>query len=194
MKRHSILLLPLLLLASCSAEEEFSEWPCRFSYNNEIHGNAVLATALDKASRGVFCLITESTMGGVKYLNFQNSSGVLSRNVPESYEESQAQFILGLNNGIIVGYQTMNTEGAYGGFVAYDQQCPNCVRRENNTITPNYRVQMADSGIATCSKCGKKYDMNNGGIILNGSEGDTGLEKYVAGTTEPFGVVWARRR
>ena len=44
------------------------------------------------------------------------------------------------------------------------------------------------------SKCGKKYDMNNGGIILNGSEGDTGLEKYVAGTTGPFGVVWARRR
>ncbi len=194
MKRYSFLLLPLLLLAGCSAEEEFSEWPCRFSYNNEIHGNATLASALDKDSRGVFCLITESTRGGVKYINFQNSSGQKSEPVAETYEEAQAQFILGLNNGIIVGFQTLNTDSPNGGFMAYDQQCPNCVRNENNTVNPNYRIQMSDNGIATCGKCGKKYDLNNGGIILNGNKDDTGLEKYVANTLGPFSWVSVRRR
>ena len=112
----------------------------------------------------------------------------------ETAEEVEAKFILGLNNGIIVGFQTLNTDGVSGGFVAYDVQCPNCVERENNTINPNYRVSMASSGIATCSKCGKKYDMNNGGIIQNGEEGDRGLDKYVANTTGPLGVVSVFRR
>ena len=131
---------------------------------------------------------------GVKYLNFQNSSGLISKPVAESYEEAQKQFILGLNNGIIVGFQTLNTDSPNGGFMAYDQQCPNCVRNENNTVNPNYRIQMSDNGIATCGKCGKKYDLNNGGIILNGNKDDTGLEKYVANTLGPFSWVSVRRR
>jgi hypothetical protein len=185
--------LALLCLLARAAEPEYSSWYCRFSYNNQIHNDATLATALDGASRGVFCLITESTRAGVKYLHFQNSDGLTSQK-PESAEESQANFVLGLNNGIIVGFQTLNTDGMNGGFVGYDVQCPNCVRRENNTISPNYRVTMAGTGIATCSKCGRKYDMNNGGILLNGEEGDTGLEKYVAATTGPFGLVSVFRR
>ena len=40
----------------------------------------------------------------------------------------------------------------------------------------------------------KKYDMNNGGIILNGNKDDTGLEKYVANTLGPFSWVSVRRR
>ena len=186
-------LFTLHLFTSCEADQEYSTWPCRFSYNNQVHQDETLATALEKNSRGVFCLITESTRAGVKYLNFRNSDG-LETQKSESEEEVQARFILGLNNGIIVGFQTLNSDGAYGGFVGYDVQCPNCVRRENNTLNPNYRVSMASTGIATCSKCGKKYDMNNGGIVLNGEKGDTGLEKYVANTTGPFGVVSVFRR
>ena len=187
-------LLFTLLLVSCSAEQEFSTWPCRFSYNNQIHNNAVLASAMNSSSRGMFCLITESTRAGVKYLNFQTSDGQVSDPIPESAEESQAQFVLGLNNGIIIGYQTLNTDGAYGGFIGYDVQCPNCVRNENNTTNPNYRITMSNTGIATCPKCDRKYDMNNNGILQNGSEGDSGLEKYVAATSGPFGIVSVFRR
>ena len=181
------------LLAACSADEEYSTHACRFSYNNMIHNDATLASALNSSSRGVFCLISENTRAGVRYLLFENNLGQTSEK-PETAEEVEAKFILGLNNGIIVGFQTLNTEGASGGFVGYDVQCPNCVRRENNTVNPNYRVEMESSGIATCSKCGKKYDMNNGGIILNGEEGDRGLDKYVASTTGPLGVVSVFRR
>ena len=189
-----LLALSCWLLAACSADEEYSTHPCRFSYNNMIHNDATLASAMDAYSRGVFCLISETTRAGVRYLLFENSAGIKSEPVMETAEEVEAKFILGLNNGIIVGFQTLNTDGPYGGFVGYDVQCPNCVRRENNTVNPNYRVTMESSGVATCSKCGKKYDMNNGGIVQNGEEGDTGLDKYVASTTGPFGLVSVFRR
>jgi hypothetical protein len=177
------------LLFSCEAEGEYSTWPCRFAYNNAVYLDATLASAMTADSRGVYCKIWESTQGGVKYLNFQNNHGMSSQKVETAMEQqSNSQFVIGINNGIIVGFQILNTQ-PYGGFVAYDVQCPNCVRRENNTISPNYPVIMDSSGIATCRKCGKKYDLNNGGIIQNGEEGDTGLQKYLASTTGPYGFI-----
>jgi membrane protease subunit (stomatin/prohibitin family) len=50
----------------------------------------------------------------------------------------------------------------------------------------------ADAAGWTCSKCGKTYDMNNGGIITNGAEGDTGLAKYVAVTDGQHISVFTR--
>ena len=181
------------LFTSCKADDEYSTHACRFSYNNMIHNDATLASALDFNSRGIFCLISEKTRAGARYLVFESNVGMQSQQI-ETAEEVEAKFILGLNNGIIVGFQTLNTEGPNGGFVGYDVQCPNCVRHFNNTANPNYRVTMESSGIATCSKCGKKYDLNNGGIVQNGDEGDSGLDKYVASTTGPFGVVSVFRR
>jgi len=188
-----LLAVSCCLLAACSADEEYSTHACRFTYNNMIHNDPTLNSALNASSRGVFCLISENTRAGVRYLVFENNLGQTSKQ-QETAEEVEAKFILGLNNGIIVGFQTLNTDGANGGFVAYDVQCPNCVSRTNNTANPNFRVTMESSGIATCSKCDKKYDMNNGGIILNGEEGDRGLDKYVASTTGPSGVVSVFRR
>lgn len=185
MKRSNALLsfylFTFLLLVGCKGDEpEYSTWPCRFAYDNSIHNDATLASAINSGSRGVFCLIKEDSHGGKKYLQFLSNNGDSSEQ-PETAEEIQAKFILGLNNGIIVGFQTLNLE-PYSGFVGYDVQCPNCVKRENNTTNPNYRVTMESNGIATCGKCGKSYDMNNGGLVRNGSEGDVGLQKYVAMT------------
>lgn len=177
------------LLFSCNAEGEYSTWPCRFAYNNELYLDPTLASAMTPDSRGVFCKIWESSWGGVKYLNFENNHGQTSQKVETAMEQqSKNQFVIGINNGIIVGFQIMNTQ-PFGGFAAYDVQCPNCVRRENNTISPNYPVTMNSSGIATCKKCGKKYDLNNSGIIQNGEDGDIGLQKYLASTTGPYGFI-----
>ena len=187
MKRHifnaSLLTLLLLLLAGCKAENEYSKWACSFAYSNMIHNDATLASAMIAESRGVFCKISES---GV-YIVFQNNQNLTSQQ-PMSEEERRNNYIFGLNNGIIVGYQTFNTM-PNGGFVAYDGQCPNCVRRENNYLNPKFHLSMSSNGIATCPKCKKTYDMNNGGIIQNGEEGDVGLEKYLASTTGPFGFI-----
>ncbi len=136
-------------------------------------------------SRGVFCKIWES---GANYA-FQNNQNMSSQQ-PISELERRSNFILGVNNGIIVGFQTFNT-APYGGFVAYDAQCPNCVRNTSNYLNPRFPLSMSTSGIATCDKCGKKYDLNNGGIIQNGEKGDVGLEKYLASTTGPLGRLSA---
>ncbi len=171
----------LSLLTSCNAENEYSTWGCRFDYDNLLHQDQTLATAMDINSRGVFCKISDS---GANYV-FQNNQNMSSQK-PKSEQERRSNYLLGIHNGIIVGFQTMNT-APNGGFVAYDGQCPNCVRQSNNYLNPKYPLSMSTSGIASCSKCGKEYDMNNGGIIQNGEKGDVGLEKYLASTTGPQG-------
>ncbi|MBR4921333.1 MAG: hypothetical protein IKZ62_08465 [Prevotella sp.] len=183
------LLTSTIFLLSCGAEQEYSSWPCRFIYDNSIHLDATLSTAMNYSSRGVFCKITTSSTGGVKYYNFVNNDG-LSSQQRETALEKEGHYRLGLNEGIIVGFQTLNTEGGNGGFAAYDLQCPNCVRKENNTANPNYPVKMDSKGLATCTKCGKQYDLNNGGLILNGEKGDVGLERYRrASATGPQGTL-----
>ena len=176
-----------LLLSSCKADNEYSTWPCRFAYDNGTHQDATLSSCMDVNVPGMFCLITESVRGGVKYLNFKSNYNATSSQI-ETEAEKRAEYILGLNNGIIVGFQNAVLD-AFGNavFVAYDMQCPNCVRQSGNTLSPTYGVSMSDKGIATCGKCGRKYDLNSGGILQNGQEGDTGLEKYAASTSGPFG-------
>jgi len=186
---YLLLLTSYLLLLSCEAENEYSTWPCRFAYDNGTHQDATLASAMNVNVPGMFCLITESVRGGVKYLNFKSNHNTES-SLAETEAEKRAEYILGLNNGIIVGFQNAVLDD-FGNakFVAYDVQCPNCVRQYNNTISPNYGVSMDDRGIATCKKCGRQYDLNNGGVLQNGQEGDTGLEKYAASTSGPFGLL-----
>ena len=178
-----------ILLTSCSADSEFTTWPCRFAYDNALHNDATLASALSPNAPGTFCTISESVTAGVKYLNFQNNQGLASQQ-PETAMEQQADFVLGLNNGIIVGFQNAQTD-ASGNYliVAYDVQCPNCVRTYDNYVSPHYAVSVASTGIATCRKCGKHYDLNNGGILQDGAQGDTNLAKYYATTTGPFGHI-----
>ena len=189
MKKLFSYLLPLtsyLLFLSCEAENEYSTWPCRFAYDNSAHQDATLASAMDVNVPGIFCLITESVRGGVKYLNFKNNYNATS-SLAETEAEKRAEYILGLNNGIIVGFQNAVLDD-FGNakFVAYDVQCPNCVRESGNTLSPTYGVSMSDKGIATCRSCGRKYDLNNGGVLQNGQAGDTGLEKYAASSSGPY--------
>ena len=189
MMRHWLCFALVAVLSACQAESEYSTWPCRFAYDNSIHQDATLASAMDVNVPGLFCLITESVRGGVKYLNFKTNYNTTS-SLAESEAEKRAEYILGLNNGIIVGFQNSQLdEFGRAMFVAYDVQCPNCVRQSGNTSSPNYGVTMDDKGLATCGKCGRCYNLNNGGIVQNGQEGDTGLEKYAAATSGPFGHV-----
>ena len=176
-------LFTLLLLTGCGAEQEYSSWPCRFIYDNSIHLDQTLATATNPVVTGIFCKITERVQGGIKYFVFENNQG-LSSEQRETAEDLRMNLRLGLNGGIIVGFSNFN------GFAAYDIQCPNCVRKENNRVNPNYPVKMDSKGIATCTKCGKQYDMNSGGLIVNGQEGDKGLERYRnAQTSGPQGTL-----
>ena len=183
--RKLLLLLAAPLLMGCGAESEFTSWPCRFIYDNSLHLDQVLASAANPAISGIFCKITEESHGGTKYLIFENNQGATSRQ-QEMAQDLRNNLRIGLNNGIIIGVQN------FGGFTAYDLQCPNCVRRENNMTNPNYRLTLdtKGSGIATCSKCSNRYDLNNGGLVVDGKEGDKGLSQYRnARTSGPNGTI-----
>ena len=98
-----ISLFSFLIFVSCEAENEYSTWPCRFAYDNGVHQDATLGSAMDVNVPGIFCLITESVRGGVKYLNFKSNYNVTS-SLAETEAEKRAEYILGLNNGIIVDF------------------------------------------------------------------------------------------
>lgn len=170
---YLLLLTSSVLLTSCGAEQEFTSWPCRFIYDNSKHLDVTLSSATNPVVTGIFCKITFDTQGGARYFVFENNQGARSTQLVTA-EELRNNLRLGLNNGIIVGVQNFN------GFTAYDLQCPNCVRRENNYSSPNYRLVMdtKGSGIVSCPKCDDRYDLNNGGLIVEGKEGDKGLSQY----------------
>ena len=183
--RRLLILLGIILLVGCEAENEFTSWRCRFIYDNSLHLDLTLASAANPSISGIFCKITEESQGGTKYLVFENNQGATSRQ-QETAQDLRSNLRLGLNNGIIIGVQN------FGGFTAYDLQCPNCVRRENNTINPNYQLILdkKGSGIVSFSKCGNRYDMNSGGVVVEGKEGDKGLERYRnAKTSGPNGTI-----
>lgn len=65
---------------------------------------------------------------------------------------------LGLG-GLILGTPTLNNDNL--GLVCYDLACPEC-------NLESARVQFDDKGIAKCTRCGNQYDLNNGGIVVEG--------------------------
>ena len=182
---YLLLLASCFLLSSCGAEQEYSSWSCRFIFNNGTYLDQTLGAAINPTITGIFCKVTEQSRGGTRYLIFENNQGASSQHQMMA-EELRQNLRIGQNNGIIVGVQN------FDGFTAYDLQCPNCARRENNYVTPYYPVTLdkKGSGIVTCSKCGDQYDLNNGGLLVKGQEGDKRLERYRNARTEgPTGRV-----
>ena len=160
---YLLLLASCFLLSSCGAEQEYSSWSCRFIFNNGTYLDQTLGAAINPTITGIFCKVTEQSRGGTRYLIFENNQGASSQHQMMA-EELRQNLRIGQNNGIIVGVQN------FDGFTAYDLQCPNCARRENNYVTPYYPVTLdkKGSGIVTCSKCGDQYDLNNGGLLVKG--------------------------
>ncbi len=191
--KTGVLFVAALLLVACKAEYEFSTWPCQFSYDNSIHLDMTLNMAMNPNDPGTFCLIWEETQKGIKYICFKNNKGESSR-LPETAEEKNPPFILGLNNGIIIGFTASVLDNNLNfAFMGFDQQCPNCVNRTGNKLNPTYRIEVDEAGIGTCRECKKRYNLNAGGIIINGEEGDKGMEKYAAATQGQNGHVSVHR-
>jgi len=185
MRITKILLLCMVLLsASCgNIENEFSTIPCYLIIDNNLHKDATLASAMTAASPGGFCYIRQDMHGGAKYFVFKNNQGTESRKTFNAIDLRRS-FILGGNNGLIVGFGNMDTPPV---FYAYDNQCPNCF--DPNAIPiRNYPLSMSTDGIATCNTCKRKYNMNTGGNIIEGENGKK-LTRYRAATGGPYGVL-----
>ena len=186
MKRflNILLTLTVVLLTGCGdSSNEYTIGTCYVVIDNGIHQDATLAGAMNPNAPGIFCIVKRNTRGGVTYFDFTNNAGV-SSSKPFNAIDTRRTLIMGQNNGIIVGYGTLNTPPI---FYAYDLECPNCF--DPNAIPVKSKpLSISTNGIATCSVCHRQYDLNNNGFISSG-EGGNKLTRYHANTTGPFGVL-----
>ncbi len=190
MKHHHfttlILAFFLLLATSCAKESfDYSSLRAYFIFNNSIHQDPTLQSALNPMSPGVFCRVSEGMEQQSVYFYFESNQGLNSKQKANG-DDIRTSRELGVNSrtGIIVGYGNLSSPAI---FYCYDSQCPNCYYETNMA---NYRLTMNAKGIATCPKCKREYDLNNNGLTANGKK----LIKYRATSTGPLGILSVNNR
>ncbi len=183
-KLISLLFAVALLLTACGdTTNEFTIGTCYFVFDNSIHQDATLAGAMNPNAPGIFCQVKKNVRGGATYFDFKDNAGVSSSKIQNAIDDRRT-FILGYNNGLIVGFSALNSPAT---FYAFDLECPNCF--DPNSIPMRSRpLSMTTSGQAVCGVCHRTYDLNNNGFIVSGDPGDK-LTRYRATTTGPFGVL-----
>ena len=174
--RHSIIMMitaacvtMAMLLASCNGESEYSsQHECYFLFDTST---SIIKNALNPLAPGIFARITQSQQNGIPCIEIQLNDGI-SKDTTKitTAKETQRKYVLGIYNGIIVGYSTLGN-----GLYAFDNLCPNCYN------TGRYQQLSWDNNgtWVKCSRCQRTYDLNNGGIIATGEQGAK-LIRYMA--------------
>lgn len=186
---QSILFLVVVLLSSCgdSVDYEYSSHRNFFTFHNETHQNPILASAMNPLSPGVYCIIRCSFVNGRYSFSFENNQGQKS-DAPVWFNGIDLRLEswkhVGMNNGLIVGYGNLDNPSP---FFAYDLQCPNCF--DANVLPQrSCELKVSSDGIAVCSSCRRKYNLNTGGNVVAGESGKK-LTRYRASSTGPYGVL-----
>ncbi len=174
------------LLAACSADYEYSTYPCYVVVDNSVFLDPTISTAMNSTAPGTFCMIQQTMSGTVPAFYFQNNQG-LSSTQTFTAKETQLSLIFGMNNGVIVGFGNLDSPAT---FYAYDRECPNCFDPDAIPVKSK-PLSMSSNGLATCSVCSRTYDMNNRGYITSEDSGEP-LTRYPASTTGPYGVLIVR--
>ncbi len=187
LKRNFLLsLLACLPLVACkNAIDEYCRRPCYVVINNAEHVDATLAAAMNNMSPGTFCLIRKTMSGGASQFAFSTNTGLSSTQLFTA-KEQRMSLIFGLNNGVIVGYGNADNPAT---FYAYDYECPNCFDPDAIPVKSK-PLTMDEKGHATCKVCGRVYDMNNRGYIIQGeTQNSLPLNRFPASTTGAMGVL-----
>ena len=173
----------LLLVCSCGKiQNEYSDFRPYFVYNNNVRQCARLAEAMTPNS-GIFCIIQQQFISGATYYVFTNSEG-LSQKIIQNDRERQGHYVLGYNNGLIVGYGNLSDPQV---FYAYDLECSNCFDASSLPVRSK-PLHLASGGIAICNVCHRHYNLNNNGVIISGERGKK-LTRYRASSTGPYGIL-----
>ena len=165
--RKYALLIALLLICSCSKDETYtaySKYKASFTYD-KVMTMTPLKNAL--TSPGEFCTISL----GVSTLNFASLTMSQSDPITDNTLYYQKYKCI---NGFIVGMANipeMNADGLSA--VCFDLVCSNCYHVDNVTRS----VALQENGMAYCSRCKRKYGLNNQGLVVGGDAGRP-LERY----------------
>lgn len=174
-----------VLFVACGDEENrFSNYHCNLTIDNSKHLDATLASAMNPAASGTFCIIGFTIQGGSKYFTFKNSEGLESKSIFNAVDERlKSQEHVGMNGRLIVGYSNMELPAV---FYAYDGECPNCFDL-NALPMRSYPLSISSQGIATCASCHRQYALNSGGFVMN--SGGHPLTQYGASSSGSNGVL-----
>lgn len=160
-----LFLLMLTLLAGCASnvEDEYADVPAFFRFT-PVTSAAPLYQALNNP--GIFCKIWFQS----NTIYFRNAQGVSATATKTAlYNYQSIEFI----SGFIVGTPSLsNVSGAFYQ-VAYDLCCPTCY--DESYIQRS--LDFDSNEVMKCSRCGRTYDLMNGGIILSGGQGSK-LKQY----------------
>ena len=179
---HLLLLATLMLFFSCGdTQNEYTIGACFLAFDNSVHQDPTLASAMNVNSPGIFCLVKTEMKSGATYFSFSNNAGQNSSSISNAIDQKRTLKI-GHNNGLIVGFGNLDNPAI---FYAYDNECPNCFN-PNALPVKSKPLKMNSSGIASCSVCNRQYNMNSGGNVVAGDGGNK-LTRYRASTTGPFG-------
>lgn len=174
------------LLGCTNISDEYCRRPCYVLIDNQLHNDATLASAMNPMAPGTFCTIQEKTQGGATYFNCHNNQGQES-DIKWTAVYDRMTIIVGLNNGIIVGFGNLDSPAV---FYAYDRECPNCFDPDGIPVRSR-PLTTNEKGHATCGVCHRTYDLNNRGFIASGEPGKP-LTRFPASTTGPYGVLSVR--
>ena len=155
------LVCALALFCSCEkAETLYTKAPANFSANN-VNTIPALLTAV--GNPGMFCTIEDN---GSQYVFTSLSE---SNKVNKEQISIYRGFIMGLGSGFIVGLPNIplpNEDVAR--VVCFDIVCRNC-HQERSTYP---KLQLKEFSRAYCKACQRAYDLNNLGVVIEGSPGD----------------------
>ena len=146
----AILVTLAILLASCEEESLYSGYHARFIFDGNVHPYN------QARSFGQFIGVRKgNNIGQYKLTDAQGNT--LTVNIPQIHLQ-QGAFHYGLG-GLLIG--TPSTYGD-GNLIAYDWACPSCdIARHRVEI--DYTMWHA-----TCPNCHAKFDLNSGGIPIEG--------------------------
>ncbi len=147
MKRSKlILIIAMLLVCACDEESPYSGYSVFFSYD-ETYSPFNQASSL-----GEFITVRRKNNVSYEVTDVFGAAHTIQLNE----QEARQQFFYGLG-GLIIGTPSMGD----GNIWAYDWACPNC-------DIARYRLDINDIGHANCHNCGSTFDLNSGGITIEG--------------------------
>ncbi|MCM1108383.1 MAG: hypothetical protein NC388_04915 [Clostridium sp.] len=162
----SALCLGSVIAISCSEEAEnlYTNRPAYFVYQY-VQSVPQLYTALNNP--GEFSTIQlDRQQYVIKNLVSEIRINQTALTSYSAFRMGLAGFIVGLPNIPEPGSETTRV-------VCYDLACSNCY----DQLLISASLQLKESGRAYCRRCGRTYDLNNGGLVSEG-EGGTSLYRY----------------
>ncbi len=152
MKRAIFIITAILALAACNDDSNSSGYPVSFNCDATIYPYNIVQ------GYGQYITVTRSKNGTAYKVTYNEGREQKELTVNLSAIQLQTGvFHYGLG-GLIIG-----TPSAFDGNKwAFDLACPNCDSR-NRKLTIEESI-----GHAHCTTCGCKYDLNSGGIPIEG--------------------------